>query len=388
MNEPAKPTRSKRVVLAIMLVAFALLAKPSDWYPRWDEIAAASDTPAGDNVVGGRAAVHIDGVLESPILCLDTGNIVGVNCNVDPADDSTWTFAPGSSATLEWGGFDGNAAPNLPTGDDANDLCRLTVLADNGATVIRTLHSATTCPALGTTFDYRLTTTGTSAGTPVAGTFRLRIEIRDFTAGVAQYQVDSDSDCADCIPETTFRGAIRAGMDVTAVTHSGYPSGSVHAYTVPTESMGFVVSHTPAQPNQASRAVQVKTVTDAQTVIETVSTSAETDGTTGASYQVTETYPAARTTLGIEWTITGNSALTGLKWTHINAVTGPVVADGEFEARRPALFDVDPRITATHLIKMNDNAFDSPPMSGDDCCTRLTSDLAFFATRQIGRAHV
>lgn len=328
-----------------------------------------NENPSNANVYAGDACYTGTGAGGSRTVAIRV-----VNDALTCQHRTAWEVAPGGSYTVYYRTFTtGGSPPALPSGD-ADDVCKIEAYEDNTGTVLQTFRSATTCPANQASFTGWCTTNGASGGTPYAGTLRLRIEAIDKTAGVPT-GLNGNSDTA------VNKGAIRCGMDVTSISYNSYPAGSTFAYTVAGETMTCTVAHTRAPANQVRTAV-IKTTDGSDASIQSSSftiTSAATSS--AASFTLSDAYPAAATTGGCQFDGFGNSVLTGVHWTHINAVTSPVTAPDSYTARRSAFFAFDPRVTVTHLVQVNSASFATPPMSADIGTTRTLPDVGYIATR-------
>jgi hypothetical protein len=331
--------------------------------------AVAAENPSAANVYAGdaHAANSGTGVRHHALRLVSDANV--------PQHRAGWEVGPGAGYTLfyrEWA--TGVGVPGGPDGD-ADDVCRLEIYDGNSGTVVRTLRSATTCPANTTSYTVFCTSDGTSSGSPRAGTFRLRVIVTAKTGGIAVYDVDSD---------TQDKGAIRCGTTISSIAHDAYPAGSTYAYTVAGESAAWTVTLTAASTNQVRKYNAV--VLDNAGSIPSGFTSTSITQTAGAttfatSKAVSDSWPASAASYGLRVTITDTSPLTGVKWTHIHSVTAPVIMDSSAQVNRPSFYDVDPRITATHLLQVNSASFASPPMATDIGMTRFNDDIGYYATR-------
>lgn len=347
------------VALAIAVLGTSLLVSP------WTSPVSA-ENPSNSNVYGGDACGTFVGPLGTRDFAVRLANDAA-NCQ-----HRTWEIAPGGSFTLYWRTWtSGTVSPALPNGD-SDDVCRIRLYYDAGTVVHQTLRSATTCNSDGTSYTGWCTDNGASGGTPIAGTLRIRVEVESRTLGVLDWSKDTDAD---------RRGAIRCGMDVPSITINSYPAGSTFSYTVAGETMTCTIAHTKAEANQV-RTANVALLDGGDAAIQTNSLTITSGGTsTASSFTVSDTYPAASTNAGCQLAGFGNSALSGVKWTHINTATSPVTKPNDATARRSTFFNVDPRITATHLLLLDDNTFGTPPMSEDAGMTRTNTYVGRIATR-------
>ncbi|HUR61948.1 MAG TPA: hypothetical protein VM286_06245 [Candidatus Thermoplasmatota archaeon] len=367
VNVDAKPApqrgRAARVLVGALLIG-SLLAIPV-FLP-----GVAAENPTNANVYAGDAhAIGTSGA-GSREYAIRTANDAAAPTH------RTWEVAPGASITLYFRSWTTGVSPPLLccTGGDANDLCLIETLFDASATVQRTLKNSGSCDPDGTSYTLYCTTSGTSGGTPIAGTLRLHIRVREYTASNTIQVYDADSASAD-------KGAIRCGLDAATVTHGGYPTGPTYAYTVAGETITVSATHTNRATGQTASSL-IFTLYDGGTPIGSSATvSASTSGTTSTSTTVSDTFPAASTSVTVAVGISGNSGLTGVKWTAVNTVTSPIVKQDIVVFYKTATFTVDPRITATHLMQLNSGTFATPPMSADAGATRINTDRGYIATR-------
>ncbi|MHB1261344.1 MAG: hypothetical protein ACYC2H_06475 [Thermoplasmatota archaeon] len=355
-----------RVALVLGVLVLGVLVVPNN--PIVGE--AGAENPSNANVYAGdahRGATVGTGTRHHAFRIVSDSNAA--------SHRSGWEVAPGAGKTVyyeEW--VSGTGAPLGPNGDVGADSCRLEVYQDNGATLQRNYFDDDECPAGHTAFTVYCTTDGTSTGTPMAGTLRLRVIAVSKTAGLTVYTADSDAE---------DKGAIRCGLDADAITMNAYPAGSpaTFAFTIAGESMTPTVAHTQA-PTQQVRTAQISTLDAAGAVIQTNSVTLTAGATSTAStFTLTDAYPAAATSAGARLTLTGNSVLTGVKWAHIGAATAPVAEPTDATAQRSNFYNADPRVTVTHLLQVNSGSFSSPPMGGDIGDTRTLPDIGYIATR-------
>lgn len=351
-----------RVALALVLLGLAVLVVPN---PVVEQVAA--ENPTASNVYAGDSFASASSGVGTRSFMFRI-----VNDETAVQHRAAWEVAPGAGIAVYYRNICTDTCYSLPNGE-ANDYCRIQTYWDNTATVQRSIHSATSCPASeGLLTTLYCTDTGLSGGTPVAGTIRLRIEARDTVAGVPTYTADTDS---------ASRGAIRCGLDVSSITVNAYPAAPTFAYTIAGETVTCTVAHTTAQANQV-RTASV-TVLDASNAAILTNALAIASGatSTASSFTVSDTFPAASTSAGCQVGSFGNSVLTGVKWTHIATATAPVTEPDDGTARRASFFNVDPRITATHLLQVDDAAFGTPPMSKDTGGSRYNDEVGYIATR-------
>lgn len=356
-----RPPASLRISALLLLALGAMSLPVADW-PL--EQVAASDVPANADVCGAdaytRATSATGGVLH--FRWGFVADAVNGNCvnRAGWSGPTTGTFFFSTWTT-------GISPPSLPDGD-AGDTCTLSIYYSDTANLKESSPSST-CLANGATagsFNFNA---------EAAGTYRMRIQVVQANELVNNYNIDSDAGGVH------DKGALRVPLDITSITHAGYPAGSTHAYTVTGEVMTFTVSHKIVAPHQSMKSLTTRSIDSSNAVIKTLAI-VLTEGATSkdTTFTVDETYPAASASYGIEVQVQGNNALTGTTWSSIGTTTSPVVFVSEFIARRPTFVTIDPRLTATHLVQY-DNSFGTPPMSEDIGDTRTATSVTYHSTR-------
>lgn len=328
--------------------------------------AQASDNPSGPDVFAGDAYTRSPASATGGLLHFRLG-LVADTTNQNGVHRSGWAITPGTLTTITFSTWTTGISPPLPPDGDGTDTCVGEIVQDNGATVETTLFTGTTCPANAATYSWTPTT---------AGTFRIRVRVVQSNELVNNYNINSDNGGIH------DKGALRIGLAVISLTHGGYPAGSTHAYTVAGENIGVTHSHTAIAGGQSTTNAHLR-ITDASNAAIKTSTVALTGTSATDNFPVDDTFPAASTSAGAEIHIhpSFTSSLTGVRWTHVATATAPTTVVDEFLARRANFINVDPRVTATHLLQA-DNTFSTPPMSENDPDDARYSDgLGYVATR-------
>lgn len=360
-----------RVILGLVLVGFLVLVVPN---PGVELVAA--ENPSASSVYAGDAVASA--TVGAGTRCFRLGLASGGGA-CTASHQAGWEVAPGGSAIIYYlTGISGTSPPGPPSGD-ADDLCEIKQKEETSTTTLHAFRNAVTCPTSGTSYTFYCTSDGTSSGTPVSGTFRLYLRVLEKTAGVTIYDVNSDSGTGHA------QGAIRCGTTIASASTSAYPTGSTFAYTVAGENIAWTIGVSSSNTAQLrTYKVEVRDSSGSLPSGLTIATATQTAATTSlttANLPVSDSWPAASDNYGIRISPTGNSALTGVKWTHIHSATSPVVRTDDTYAYRPTFYNVDPRVTATHLLQVNNAAFATPPMSLDAGVTRTSSDIGYYATR-------
>lgn len=238
----------------------------------------------------------------------------------------------------------------------------LTLQVDNSGTVVRTFS-----PGVGFngTQTFYFTVDGTSGAAIRAGFLRIVIAVAQ-SSGLAasQYNINSDS----------TGGTTPTGFTVTQAD-SGYIRGTTTAVTTlnaASYAYGDTITATTvlgAVPF-TSRTVNVKLGALALVASAASSTATFTtaQGTADNRFAVSSNANATITTFP-------NAALVAVPWT---TATAPTEASST----------VDPRLTLTRLLQVNDNAFATPPTVKSVGTQRLTTDLGFIDSRFTNAAGV
>jgi hypothetical protein len=358
----------------ILIVFLGVMVIP---FPNNPIGSAAAENPTNSGVVAG------DGGLTAGTITGTSTFRIRVDNDDSPVANRAWEVAPGASTTVYYRRVIGSGGPGGPDGTQDADRCALRVYYDNTATVHQTLRDATTCPGNGTAYTIWCTANGASGGTPIAGTLRLRLEIDDETVvnNVFAYRVDTDHASGGIMGGSNpTKGAIRCGMDVSSISVNAYPAAATFAYTG-TESITCTITHTAAQAQQV-RTATVALIDASSNIIATNSLTIGSGATsTASSFTVSDSFPASSINGGCQFDGFGNSVLTGVKWTHISSATAPATVVSDSLARRSMFYNVDARITATHLLQVNSNTFGTPPLGNDIGDTRTLPDIGYIATR-------
>jgi hypothetical protein len=241
----------------------------------------------------------------------------------------------------------------------ANTL-ELIMQTDTG-TAIRTFDLTEASGSQSVTFHF--TDNGTSGGAARSGTVELNL--RAVRTDLGTYDVQSDG--SPNTPPTGFTSALDRGW-IRGTT------SAVH--TVSNVSAGGGKNQPLAYGDQIfQRTVLGAGPYKSETIVHGFSPLSSSAASLTATFDTThagvvdERFSAALVSTATT-AVPGSSALTGLPWTVLTNTTDSA--------------NVDPRVTAVHLLQLNDNAFASNPLDKNDSDgRRLTSDLGFVATRLI-----
>lgn len=266
---------------------------------------------------------------------------------------SVQDVAAGGSLTITMTAISSGATPPTP-----ETTFTTTVFVDAAQVLVRSM--------VGTgTVTFYFTGDGLSSGSARAGTLRIRVRAQQ-TTGLAATQYDVTSDAggygspAQVLPTggsitQADQGWIRGTTTATATLNAAsYAYGDTVTSTV---TVGAVAYSTPATLSQTFGGLAAST-----------GSSSTTSFSIGQGV-VGNQYPAAS---GTKSTVTtaGLASLTSLPWTVFTTTT-------------EASSTVDPRLTLTRLLQINDNVFGTPPAVKSVGTVRLTSDLGFFTARVV-----
>lgn len=381
MTKPrSRPRRRSKLILGAILLILISLGMPGDW-PLG--LTAATDTPTAASVCGGETYARSPASASGGIRHFRVGVVsdaTSTTCTHRAAWDNTadgaaqqYTF---TVTFRTW--TTGTLPPALPDAD-GTDSCRFDVMVDDGATVHSTPFNAATCPADASTSTITI---------DHPGTWRLRFRVVQSNELGDNYNLDTDSTA------NSYKGALRTPMyvdggsqffRVTAQPAGGFAFGDSILFRVNTHTpytgtgahdVRFGLSTTPGGAPELTQTVTPATGTGTSNVaIET-------------TFTVSDTFAAASQTYHMRFEAVSNSPLSGVKWTTITRQPSSqlVALDGEFAAygtggsAQAAL--VDPRVTATHLLLVDDSTMASPPMSENDPDdTRQSDEIGRIATR-------
>lgn len=268
----------------------------------------------------------------------------------------TWTAtaavqdtAAGSSVVITLATSATGATPPV-----AETAYTLNVKIDNVGTVVRAFT-----PGVGFngTQTFFFTVDGVSASAVRAGLVRLQIVVAQ-TGGLGATQYSGDSDVGGTPPATfTF-----------TQTDSGYIRGTTTATTTLGQGSYAYGDTITATTVLGAAPFQSRTVTTKVGALTAVASAASTTATfTTAQGLCDNRFPASSNSNATITTVP-NASLVATPWTTLGTPT-------ETSAT------VDPRLTVTHLMQVNDNTFGTPPISKDVGGQRLSSDLAFLDSR-------
>lgn len=239
---------------------------------------------------------------------------------------------------------------------------------DDGGNIIRSVTlNNTTFPQTDTFF---FTANGASGGGNRCGTIEIKLQATKTTGGPTNtYDVETDG--SPNTPPSTFtttqldRGWIRGTTTlVESISNISLGGGK----STPAEyDESLFVRLTAGDTSYIARALSVSISNT------TPSLSGNTNSTTAAQRDVTfsgvvdNRFPASVQTAAVSETVP-NATLTGLPDFTFSSVTDDSIS-------------VDPRLTCTHLLQLDDNSFGTPPMSKNSAAgQRLTSQIGYIST--------
>lgn len=310
--------------------------------------------------------------------------------------DQTFELAAGASIVVHYrSGTTGTPTSLAPT------AAEVAVLEDNSGTVVRTFAAAD--PNVDEDFTFVATSTGAAGGANRRGTYRLRVQAsRISQPGLAtDWRVNSDntSTLLAAGQSTDWgRGYLRAGdalvtfgFSDAALGGAAPPSGRFvypkSQFFRATMGAAEIANSSTKQITLRQRQGGTDKSTDAGTMAAGVLDVTRAGGV-GAASGVNNDFTAADTGTALRLTFAA-STLSGRAWSHMTSVPAgwsgtPGSLGGGFEqADSPAaLYTIDPRVSFTQLLQLNDAAFGSPPSSKNaPGGQRLVSDLGFVAAR-------
>jgi hypothetical protein len=243
-----------------------------------------------------------------------------------------------------------------------SDVVELSLRLDNTATIVRTFNLTPTTGTQQVTFSF--TADGTSSGAARAGTVRMRLRVVKNTGlGTDQYDVTSDNGQFGSAANSYF--SLSTGPTFNWGYLRGTTTGTTTLPGAGTLAYGDTLTATTVL---GAAPYDGPAVTVTLTPLAGVNSATSSTNTfTTALGSVDNRFAAAASSLS---TVTSfpNASLTSLPWTTATMT----------ETTRT----VDPRLTFTHLLQLNDNAYGTPPSSKNVASgQRLTSDLGFISAR-------
>lgn len=275
---------------------------------------------------------------------------------------------------------------------------------DNSATLIRAVSQTITVPSGGNSVagadtTFYATSDGTSTGTPKAGTYRIRIRAQLTDAVAGNYDADSDGGYTrtgtpqlwDASLSRADKGYVRAGVGISTVAPSNNTlGGSLPSPFAWPDTLRLRLT-ADNQAHAGSSLVLNTATLNGATPVRAATATASASSTTwddAGAISLDKTDP---TTFGIKIGAPANSTLSSRPWTHfesaptswtLGATDGGAQTTKAVSMSRQAYLTWDGRITVSHLLQLNDNAYGTPPSSKDiSPRNRLVSDLGFVAAR-------
>ena len=213
------------------------------------------------------------------------------------------------------------------------------VTAGLGVGTIRSVETLSNNPAVvgntnGTAVTFFATSDGTSGGTPIAGTFRLRVRMEygqvlpDATVG--NYKADSDG-IANYSESGTpnlwdfaeaHKGYLRSGADISAVAVSNTLGGSVPSPFAWPDSLRLRATSDVVALTSSSVLTFVAQSLNVATAVRTFTMTASTSSTSWDSSSDPHLDTTDPTTFGALIGPPANSTLTGRPWTHFTTIPG------------------------------------------------------------------
>jgi len=268
--------------------------------------------------------------------------------------------AAGSSVVVTVTRTDVGVAP--PGDPDAFTLGYYT--DDN--TLIQSVLLITTAASQTDTFFF--TDTGFTGGATRCGTVEIRLRATKTSGGPAA-TYDTETDGSPNTPPTTFtttqldRGWIRGTTTLTQVVSNVSVGG---AKTEPAQYDESLFVRTTA--GAVSYVARTVTVASSVGSLSSATNSTATTIRDASFAAVVDSRFAAASTV-VSWTVTpSNAALTGLPFTVFTTVTADTIT-------------VDPRLTVTHLLQVDDNNIGTPPLAKNSLTgQRLTTQIGYTDT--------
>lgn len=237
---------------------------------------------------------------------------------ITPSNEAVWQLDAGTCLTFYYFETTGGASPPL-----APNKVAISVALESGGTNLRVYKDGTGPPdASGTSYQFCATNDGTTTGSPRAGTVRMFIRaIKDNgVGGVGNYNINSDGGGS---PLSFDKGMLRAAMLVQSIGRNAYPAGSTFAYgAAGDESITITSTFTEPFGDIGVERLLSFIVDEATFGIGAGGASVDVDG--GSLVQVfvvDQTFPSTSSPYIAGLEVTGNSGVTGLKWT-LMATTG------------------------------------------------------------------
>lgn len=263
------------------------------------------------------------GVSGTRCFALRTTN-TAPTCNaggITPVNEATWRMNAGACITFYY--FDTSTGVSPPP---TPNKVTITVYFDATTTTIKSYLAAGAEPANGSSYSLCATSTGDVGAADRAGTYRLflRVQKDDGVGGVGNYLIDSDGGHGASSTVASFdKGAIKGLAFVSSIARSAYPAGSTFAYgAAGDESVTITATFTRPNGDANVEALATNLVDEATISVGETGASTDVDATTLVqSFVIDGTYTVAGNPYVAGLLTTGNSVLTGQKWTNF-ATTG------------------------------------------------------------------
>lgn len=321
-----------------------------------------------------------------------TASIVDVTPDIATGDQASWEGSPGTSVTLrfEW---DTIGNPTFGIADTATIAIRIPA---DGANI-----GATWSPAIGganngvveQTFHFDDNPLDGSIGTARAGMIEIFVQVQR-VANIAWGPVDSRG--GGTPPAATThnwaRGYLRAPVTLSTFSISNVSLGSSEPSpfgfpdSIFTRGTLDAIWYRAGALALAARQSGSDKRTDtgvSQTGITRDYTWDTTATTITGKGRVNNSFIVGSTLTDIRFTLpnTNFGGDNEYVWANSGHASGFVVSGQNLDTVNK--ITVDPRITFSQIMQLNDSAFATPPASGDDGTQRLTNDLGFLAARAV-----
>ncbi len=228
---------------------------------------------------------------------------------VDPGGCQTWYY---------WNVANGASPPATP-----NKVSLRAYFDTLGSVYYTFVVPPTAPPSSGTSYTFCATSDGITGSSPRAGTWYFEIlAVKDNgPGGVGNYNILSSGLGSQ---DTSFdAGGLRGNTTVASVARSAYPSGSMFAYgTAGNEVVTVTATFTQPGADNGVETSFTSILDEGTLAVGQVGSEVDVDATTTLAqnpYVVDSTFPFANNPYVPGWTIAGNSALFGERWTILSA---------------------------------------------------------------------
>jgi hypothetical protein len=268
-------------------------------------------------------------------------------CPTTTSDNAVWEMDSGACVTLYYFDTTTGAAPPA-----APNKVTLTAHVDAlGTTVITWLNGGAE-PANGASYTFCATSNGLVGGAERAGTYQVRVwPVKDNGAAL-NYDIRSDGTAAVGTITTFDKGAVRGNAKIASIARNAYPAGSTFAYGTAADETITITTTLTAANGDANVETARNGITSDTTGFTTgqAGPTTDVDATTFAqSFVADNTFGAASGAWNPFFTIIGNAALTGERWTAM-ASTGhgagitTLTVSGNPVAYDSTTFNIDARV--------------------------------------------